>query len=192
MSTPASRKRNKLQVRNALFTSPRIINNIQSVSLQAYIAEGGDYFNALNDAIVMEDAPAEQATNKLPKSKLVPRFLREAELWAKGAGWRNIENLVGASLTNYNVEAIKRDTLQGKRVKALLNAQRRKGGDHVFGLESQAKAMIDRMAANFNPLSVIKLMGYVMSNVFHRLYQAVFLNEKATTLSLAYFNDLTE
>ena len=34
------------------------------------------------------------------------------------------------------------------------------------------------MAANFNPLMVLKLMGWVMSNVFHRLYQAVFLNEK--------------
>ena len=101
-------------------------------------------------------------------------------MWRNGTGWRNIDNLIGASLNNYNVEAIKRDTLEGKRVKALLHSARRKGGEKVADMEREAKAMIDRMAANFNPLSVIKLMGYVMSNVFHRLYQAVFLNEKVS------------
>jgi len=148
--------------------------------LQEYISTGGEYFNALNDENVLEDDPANHATSTLPKSKFIPRFVREAEMWRNGTGWRNIDNLIGASLNNYNVEAIKRDTLEGKRVKALLHSARRKGGEKVADMEREAKAMIDRMAANFNPLSVIKLMGYVMSNVFHRLYQAVFLNEKVS------------
>jgi hypothetical protein len=48
----------------------------------------------------------------------------------------------------------------------------------VADMERRAQAIVDRMAANFAPLTVVKLMGWVMSNVFHRLYQAVFLNSK--------------
>jgi len=68
--------------------------------------------------------------------------------------------------------------LRGEKVRGVIFAARKRGGDKVADLEKSARVMVDRMAANFNPLMVLKLMGWVMSNVFHRLYQAVFLNEK--------------